>query len=223
MTPEERQMLGGLFQRVNAAAATQRDDEAEAFINDAVRAAPHAPYVLAQTVLVQQQALEAAASRLAQLEAAARRALGRARSTAVSSATSARRFSAAARPPPRPGPTLTRRLISARLFPRRRPRATRRPSLRAILRRHKPIRPSLALGPSPRPRAAAAFCRTQPRPRRASRAASRSAISLAGCLAAMRRRPVWRLRPRRRRLRRLGPDRQYPGIDRDQQLLRRPV
>ncbi|HEY5203599.1 MAG TPA: DUF2076 family protein, partial [Roseiarcus sp.] len=36
MTPEERQMLGGLFQRVNSAAATQRDPEAESFINDAV-------------------------------------------------------------------------------------------------------------------------------------------------------------------------------------------
>ena len=64
MTPEERQMLGGLFQRVNSAAATQRDPEAESFINDAVRAAPHSPYVLAQTVLVQQQALEAAANRI---------------------------------------------------------------------------------------------------------------------------------------------------------------
>ena len=72
MTPEERQMLGGLFQRVNAAAATQRDAEAESFINDAVRAAPHAPYVLAQTVLVQQQALEAAANRISELEATAR-------------------------------------------------------------------------------------------------------------------------------------------------------
>jgi uncharacterized protein len=71
MTPEERQMLGGLFQRVNSAAATQRDPEAESFINDAVRAAPHAPYVLAQTVLVQQQALEAAANRISQLETAA--------------------------------------------------------------------------------------------------------------------------------------------------------
>src|SRR5271163_4246578 len=71
MTPEERQMLGGLFQRVNSAAATQRDAEAESFINDAVRAAPHAPYVLSQTVLVQQQALEAAANRISQLEAAA--------------------------------------------------------------------------------------------------------------------------------------------------------
>ncbi|HEY1454242.1 MAG TPA: DUF2076 domain-containing protein [Roseiarcus sp.] len=72
MTPEEREMLGGLFQRVNAAAPAQRDPEAESFINDGVRAAPHAPYVLAQTVLVQQQALEAAANRIAELEAAAR-------------------------------------------------------------------------------------------------------------------------------------------------------
>ena len=72
MTPEERQMLGGLFQRVNAAAAAPRDAEAESFINDAVRAAPHAPYVLSQTVLVQQQALEAAAKHISELEAAAR-------------------------------------------------------------------------------------------------------------------------------------------------------
>ena len=72
MTPEERQMLAGLFQRVNAAAAAPRDPEAESFINDAARAAPHAPYVLAQTVLVQQQALEAAAHRIADLEAATR-------------------------------------------------------------------------------------------------------------------------------------------------------
>ena len=76
MTPEERQMLGGLFQRVNSAAATQRDPEAESFINDAVRTAPHAPYVLAQTVLVQQQALEAAANRISQLEAAAQQGAG---------------------------------------------------------------------------------------------------------------------------------------------------
>jgi len=76
MTPEERQMLGGLFQRVNAAAATPRDGEAEAFINDAVRASPHAPYVLSQTVLVQQQALEAAANRISELEAAARQGAG---------------------------------------------------------------------------------------------------------------------------------------------------
>ncbi len=72
MTPEERQMLAELFERVKPAGATPRDAEAEAFINDSVRAAPFAPYVLSQTVLVQQRALEAAAHRIADLEAAAR-------------------------------------------------------------------------------------------------------------------------------------------------------
>jgi len=74
MTPEERQMLGSLFERINATSATPRDPQAEAFINDAVRAAPYAPYVLAQTVLVQQHTLEAAAQRVAELEAAAQHA-----------------------------------------------------------------------------------------------------------------------------------------------------
>jgi uncharacterized protein len=72
MTPEERQMLANLFERVNATGSTPRDAEAEAFINDAVRAVPYSPYVLAQTVLVQQHALEAAAHRVAELEASAR-------------------------------------------------------------------------------------------------------------------------------------------------------
>ena len=73
MTPEERQMLANLFERINATGATPRDAQAEAFINDAVRAVPFAPYVLAQTVLVQQRGLEAASHRSSELEAAARR------------------------------------------------------------------------------------------------------------------------------------------------------
>jgi hypothetical protein len=74
MTPEKRQMLAGLFERINTAGAAPRDPQAEAFINDAVRAAPFTPYVLAQTVLVQQHALEVAAHRIAEFEAAARQA-----------------------------------------------------------------------------------------------------------------------------------------------------
>jgi uncharacterized protein len=74
MTPEERQMLSGLFDRVNSAGATPRDPQAESLINDAVRAIPFAPYVLAQTVLVQQHALEAAAHHIAELEAAVQQA-----------------------------------------------------------------------------------------------------------------------------------------------------
>jgi hypothetical protein len=69
MTPQERQLLADLFERVRTNAAGPRDPEAEGFIGDAVRALPHAPYVLAQTTLVQQQALEAAAQRIAELEA----------------------------------------------------------------------------------------------------------------------------------------------------------
>ncbi|HLJ70074.1 MAG TPA: DUF2076 domain-containing protein [Roseiarcus sp.] len=69
MTPQERQLLGGLFQRIASTASNSRDPEAENFISEAVRMQPHAPYVLAQTVLVQQQALEAAAKRVQELEA----------------------------------------------------------------------------------------------------------------------------------------------------------
>ena len=61
MTPQERQVLADLFERIRSAAAAPRDAEAEAFIAEAVRAQPYAPYLLAQTALVQQHALDAAA------------------------------------------------------------------------------------------------------------------------------------------------------------------
>jgi uncharacterized protein len=72
MTPLERQMLTSLFERVASTGSTPRDPEAEGFIDDCIRAQPHAPYVLSQTVLVQQQALEATAKRIQELEAQAK-------------------------------------------------------------------------------------------------------------------------------------------------------
>ena len=69
MTPDERQLLSGLFDRIRTAGTQQRDREAEAFIGDAVRTQPYAPYLLSQTVIVQDQALRAANDRLQQLEA----------------------------------------------------------------------------------------------------------------------------------------------------------
>lgn len=69
MTPDERQMLADLFERVRASGNAPRDAQAEAFITDATKALPYAPYVLAQTVLVQQHTLEEAARRIAELEA----------------------------------------------------------------------------------------------------------------------------------------------------------
>jgi uncharacterized protein len=68
MTPEERQLLSGLFDRTRTAGSQPRDREAESFIGDAVRQQPFAPYLLAQTVIVQEQALRAANERLQQLE-----------------------------------------------------------------------------------------------------------------------------------------------------------
>ena len=74
MTPEERQMISGLFDRVRGAAGGAKDRDAEAFIEDAMRNTPSAAYVLAQTVLVQQHAMEAAAQRISELEAQAKEA-----------------------------------------------------------------------------------------------------------------------------------------------------
>ncbi|MBB3607200.1 DUF2076 domain-containing protein [Rhizobium sp. BK602] len=69
MSPEERQLLASLFDRVRATANTQRDADAEAFINQSIREQPAAPYFLAQAVLVQEQGMKAAADRIQQLEA----------------------------------------------------------------------------------------------------------------------------------------------------------
>ncbi len=73
MTPEERQLLGGLFDRVREAGQNQqRDAEAEAFINNAVKAQPYAPYLLAQTVIVQEETMKGAVQKIEELEAKVR-------------------------------------------------------------------------------------------------------------------------------------------------------
>ncbi len=176
MTPEERQMLGGLFQRVNSAAATQRDPEAESFINDAVRAAPHSPYVLAQTVLVQQQALEAAANRISQLEAAAQQGAAQTEEHGSFLGNLGKSIfgGGPSSPPPRPD-------SDPQAYQRAAPPSPRGyappPPKAAIPRRpHKAIRRNLAHGASLSLRAAAASCKMQLRPRRAWLAAWSSAI-----------------------------------------------
>jgi hypothetical protein len=69
MSPEERQLLASLFDRVRSAAGTQRDADAETFINQSVHDQPYAPYFLAQAVIMQEQGMKAAADRIQQLEA----------------------------------------------------------------------------------------------------------------------------------------------------------
>jgi hypothetical protein len=70
MTPEERQLLTELFDRVRSASGNNRDPEAEAFIADQVRAQPYAPYLMAQAVIVQEEGLKKAAARIEDLERA---------------------------------------------------------------------------------------------------------------------------------------------------------
>ena len=68
MSPEERQLLTALFERVRTASVTPRDHDAEALIDQGTREQPYATYYLAQAVIVQEKGLEAAANHIKQLE-----------------------------------------------------------------------------------------------------------------------------------------------------------
>jgi hypothetical protein len=68
MSPEERQLLTSLFDRVKTASQTPRDREAETLVEQSVRDQPYSPYYLAQAVIVQEKGLEAASERIKQLE-----------------------------------------------------------------------------------------------------------------------------------------------------------
>ena len=57
MTPQEREVIDGIFNRLKQAAGQVRDPEAETYIASLLRQQPYAPYVLAQSVYVQEQAL----------------------------------------------------------------------------------------------------------------------------------------------------------------------
>ena len=68
MNAEERQLITNFFERMRNHGAPEKDREAEALINQLIRANPDAPYMLVQTVLVQEQTLEAANNRVLELE-----------------------------------------------------------------------------------------------------------------------------------------------------------
>ncbi|OWJ80193.1 MULTISPECIES: DUF2076 domain-containing protein [Haematobacter] len=71
MDHNDKQAIAGLFGKLADVErqSPQRDGEAEAFIAQQVARQPGAPYYLAQTVVVQEQALNAAEARIADLEA----------------------------------------------------------------------------------------------------------------------------------------------------------
>ena len=71
MQQQERDLISSLFDRLKPFESQARDGEAESFIKGLAAQQPAAPYLLVQTVLVQEQALKAAQERIAELEAKA--------------------------------------------------------------------------------------------------------------------------------------------------------
>lgn len=57
MDAQERAVIDGIFDRLKQAADQPREPQAEAYIAQKIAAQPYAPYALAQTVYVQEQAL----------------------------------------------------------------------------------------------------------------------------------------------------------------------
>ncbi|OAF05152.1 ABC transporter substrate-binding protein [Bradyrhizobium centrolobii] len=70
MTPQERQLVDELFDRLSKLENAPRDPDAIAAISDGLRKAPGAIYALVQTVLLQDEALKRAHARIQELEAA---------------------------------------------------------------------------------------------------------------------------------------------------------
>lgn len=68
MTPQEQQLISQLFDRLKAAPAQAKDPAADALIRQGVAAQPDTPYLLVQTVLIQDMALGTAQARIADLE-----------------------------------------------------------------------------------------------------------------------------------------------------------
>ena len=69
MTPQERQLVDDLFDRLSKVENAPRDPDAVAAITQGLRKAPSAVYALVQTVLLQDEALKRADSRIQELEA----------------------------------------------------------------------------------------------------------------------------------------------------------
>src|SRR6185436_3839277 len=70
MTPQERDLITTLLDRLKgtASAGQQKDPEADALIRQTMRELPDAPYYLVQTVVIQDLSLHQAQNRIAELE-----------------------------------------------------------------------------------------------------------------------------------------------------------
>jgi hypothetical protein len=69
MTPQERELIEAVAQRLRGTRLTEKDGEAERFIQSQIGTLPDALYLLTQAVIVQEQGLKHAQERIGQLEA----------------------------------------------------------------------------------------------------------------------------------------------------------
>jgi hypothetical protein len=69
MTPQEQELIQGLFDRLSQLETQERDPAADRLIAQGLVRAPHATYALVQTVLVQDEALKLANARIEELQA----------------------------------------------------------------------------------------------------------------------------------------------------------
>jgi len=68
MTPQEQELITGLFDRLGQLESQARDPAAERLIAQGLARTPHATYALVQTVLVQDEALKLANARIEELQ-----------------------------------------------------------------------------------------------------------------------------------------------------------
>src|SRR5215469_12012050 len=68
MTPQEQELVNELFARLAQLESAPRDPDAQRLIAQGVQKAPNAAYALVQTVLVQDEALKRANTRIEQLQ-----------------------------------------------------------------------------------------------------------------------------------------------------------
>ncbi|MCX7326206.1 MAG: DUF2076 domain-containing protein [Hyphomicrobiales bacterium] len=69
MTPQERDVIAGIFDRLKPAASQPRDPEADRFIAERLQQQPYAAYAMAQSMYVQEQALLNMQAQIEQLQA----------------------------------------------------------------------------------------------------------------------------------------------------------
>jgi uncharacterized protein len=68
MTPQDEELIAQLFSRLKEASTEPQDPDADRLISRGIAEQPKAPYLLVQTVLIQDMALNQAQQRIAELE-----------------------------------------------------------------------------------------------------------------------------------------------------------